>query len=168
MLWGMFDEFIAANRAYSSDFSLQGIQPRAAKGFALVTCMDTRIEPLTMLGLVPGDAKIMRNAGGRVTRDVLRSLVLATTYLGVTEIAVMQHTGCALANRSDDDLRGGLPSAVQDQAAEWEFLAMPDPDKALAADVEAVRTCPLLVPGVLVEGWRYSVATGLIDRVIPS
>lgn len=128
--------------------------------------MDTRIEPLAMLGLVPGDAKIVRNAGGRVTEDVLRSLALATTFLGVTHIAVMQHTQCALAYRGDDDLKAGFDS---DQAANidgWEFLAMPDPDAALRADVEAVRGCKIISRDVRVEGWRYDVDTGLVDRVI--
>ena len=168
MLARMFDDLFEANRGYASRFDLAGIPAPAAKKFGLVTCMDSRIEPLSMLGLVPGDAKILRNAGGRVTPDVLRSLVLSTTYLGVREIAVMQHTSCALADRSDAELRRGLRPEVQDQAEGWEFLAMPDPDKALVADVEAVRSCELLAPGVLVEGWRYSVTTGLIDRVIPS
>ena len=74
----MFDELLAANTSYADEFLLEGIAPVAARGFALVTCMDSRIEPLTMLGLHPGDAKILRNAGARVTPDVLRSLVLAT------------------------------------------------------------------------------------------
>ena len=90
----MFDELLAANRRYASGFRLQGIPGAAAKGFGLVTCMDSRIEPLVMLGLSQGDAKILRNAGGRVTSDVLRSLVLATTFLGVEYVAVMHHTDC--------------------------------------------------------------------------
>jgi carbonic anhydrase len=159
----VYDELLAANRRYATDFRLGGIPARAATGFALVTCMDSRIEPLVMLGLGPGDAKIMRNAGGRVTPDVLRSLVLATAYLGVTGIAVMHHTGCAMTQRSDDDIHADIPAA-----AGWEFLTMADPDGALAADVAAVRECKALTPGTAVEGWRYDVETGLIDRVLPS
>jgi carbonic anhydrase len=166
MLRGMFDDLLAANRRYVGDFSLQGIAPRAAKGFALVTCMDSRIEPLTMLGLVPGDAKILRNGGGRVTPDVLRSLVLATNFLGVMEIAVMQHTNCALANRYDADIRAELPPDVARRAEAVAFLAMPDPDKALLADVEVVRSCDLLAPHTLVEGWRYHTESGLVERVV--
>jgi carbonic anhydrase len=168
MLVPMFDDLLDANRRYAAAFSLAGIPPRAAKGFALVTCMDSRIEPLTMLGLVPGDAKILRNGGGRVTPDVLRSLVLATHFLGVTEIAVMQHTNCALASRVDGDIRADLPPELAERAEDWEFLTMPDPDKALVTDVEAVRGCDLLAPGVVVEGWRYRVETGLVERVVPS
>jgi carbonic anhydrase len=164
----MFDELLRANREYVSAFSLAGVPARAKKQLALVTCMDSRIEPLAMLGLVPGDSKILRNGGGRVTEDVLRSLILATNFLGVRWIAVMQHTDCALAGRSDEAIRAELPVGRASEAAAWEFLAMPDPDQALADDVETVRRCDLLPPDVRVEGWRYAVATGRIERLIRS
>ncbi len=166
MLLAMFEDLLRANQAYVSQFALAGIPARAAKGMALVTCMDSRIEPLAMLGLVPGDAKILRNAGARVTEDVLRSLALATLYLGVDRIAVMQHTECALAGRSDDDLRSGFPDGRRALADKWDFLAMTDPDDALRSDVEAVRTCELIPSTVTVEGWRYQVETGEIVTVV--
>ncbi|MGH9080673.1 MAG: beta-class carbonic anhydrase [Acidimicrobiales bacterium] len=166
MLSFMFDDLLEANLRYASGFSLQGLPGRAGKEFALVTCMDTRIEPLAILGLAPGDSKILRNAGGRVTEDVLRSLILATNFLGVRRIAVMHHTECALADQTDEAIRAGLPAGRNGDMAGWAALAMPDPDGALAGDVESVRTCSLLPPGVEVEGWRYAVATGRIDRVI--
>ena len=78
-----FDDVLAANEAYAQGFRLEGLEPVAAKGLAVLTCMDSRIEPLAMLGLAPGDAKILRNAGARVTDDVLRTLVLASYLLGV-------------------------------------------------------------------------------------
>jgi carbonic anhydrase len=162
----MMEDLLGANRAYVSSFGLAGIPARADKRFALVTCMDSRIEPLTMLGLAPGDAKILRNAGGRVTEDVLRSLILATNLLGVDRIAVMQHTDCALANRDDDALRSRLPDESRDGAADWAFLAMPDPDAALSHDVALVRACPLLPAGTHVEGWRYHVETGVVEPVL--
>jgi carbonic anhydrase len=168
MLWAMFDDLLADNRDYSAGFTLAGIPARAAREFGLVTCMDSRIEPLAMLGLRPGDAKILRNAGGRVTTDVLRSLVLATRFLGVRRIAVMQHTDCALAHRTDQQIRTDLAALGAAGADGWEFLPMPDPDRALAEDVAALRGCALLEPGVLVEGWRYQVETGSIARIIPS
>ncbi len=164
----MFEDLLRANKHYAEGFSLSGLPARAKKEFALVTCMDSRIEPLAMLGLVPGDSKILRNAGGRVTDDVLRSLILAANFLGVRRVAVMQHTDCALAHRSDDAIRADLPASAAPEARTLEFLAMPDPDEALAEDVEAVRRCRQLPPGVLVEGWRYVVATGRIDRLIGS
>ena len=174
MLSAMFDDLLRENERYAAHFGLAGVPARAAKEFALVTCMDSRIEPLAMLGLRPGDAKILRNAGGRVSTDVLRSLILATRFLGVQRIAVMQHTDCALADRSDDQIRSELAVASDlavtegARVEEWEFRAMPDPDAALRDDVEAVRNCQLLSPGVTVEGWRYRVETGEIVRVLSS
>src|SRR5918995_630538 len=84
-----FDDVLAANEAYADEFRLAGLEPVAAKGLAVLTCMDSRIEPLAMLGLRPGDAKILRNAGARVTDDVLRTLVLASYLLGVDRAMVV-------------------------------------------------------------------------------
>jgi carbonic anhydrase len=168
MLSGMFDDLLEANRLYATDFSLAGIPARAAKEFALVTCMDSRIEPLAMLGLGPGDAKIVRNAGGRVTPDTLRSLVLAAHYLGVRRIAIMQHTDCAMTNRTDASIRADLIASGGVEAADWEFLAMPDPDVSLHYDVDAVRTCALIPANIAVEGWRYDVETGQIRQIVPA
>jgi carbonic anhydrase len=164
----MLDDLLEANRRYASGFSLRGIPAAAAKEFALVTCMDSRIEPLAMLGLRAGDAKILRNAGGRVTSDVLRSLLLATSFLGVKHIAVMQHTNCALADRRDDDIRADLFATRHVDVDGWEFHAMPDPDRALREDIHAIRTCDALPPGIQVEGWRYDVDSGAIARVVPA
>src|SRR5580704_1683186 len=119
MLSAMFDDLLRENQRYAAHFGLAGVPARAAKEFALVTCMDSRIEPLTMLGLVPGDAKILRNAGGRVTTDVLRSLILATRFLGVRRIAVMQHTQCALVGRTDEEVRADLHDP-DGEADSWE------------------------------------------------
>jgi carbonic anhydrase len=167
-IWPVFDEILEANRRAAPGFGLRGLAPAAARGFALVTCMDTRIEPLSMLGLRPGDAKILRNAGGRVTSDVLRSLVLATWLLSVRGIAVMQHTDCALAGLDDVEVRARLGQAGAQGAETWEFLAMQDPDQVLREDVERVRACSLLPNGVAVEGWRYDVSSGVVERIVES
>ncbi len=94
--------------------------------------------------------------------------MLAVAFLDVVGIAVMQHTNCALAGRRDDDIRSDLPAARAAGSEDWEFLTMPDPDGALRADVGVVRARELLPGDVRVEGWRYSVATGLIVQVIAS
>jgi carbonic anhydrase len=168
MLARMFDDLFEANRGYASRFELAGIPAPAAKKFGLVTCMDSRIEPLAMLGLGPGDAKIMRNAGGRDTTDVLRSLILATRFLAVRRIAVMQHTGCAMAALDDASIKSDLAEEGVADTDGWEFLTMEDPESALREDVDRVRSCQLLAPGVVVEGWRYDVETGLISQEVPS
>ena len=111
---------------------------------------------MTALGLRPGDAKILRNAGGRVTDDVIRSLAVAVALLGVERIAVMHHTSCAMAGRTDEQLRAaGVPGDT------W-LGAMPDPVAALAEDVDALRRSSLIPAGVAVAGWVYDVHDGLI------
>src|SRR6476469_5460103 len=104
----MFDDLLAANARYRAHFHDTGMAGIAAKGLAVVTCIDSRIDPLAMLGLQAGDAKIIRNAGARVTDDALRSLVLATNLLGVTRICVVQHTECAMVGQTDEELRERL------------------------------------------------------------
>jgi carbonic anhydrase len=151
-----FDDLLTANRAYVDSFALGGLAPRAAKGVCIVTCMDTRIDPLGMLGLRPGDAKILRNAGGRVTDDVLRSLALAVALLGVTRVAVIEHTQCAMIGATNDALR----AAVGEGAREWDFLPIADQAATLAADVERVRSSPLLPGDLEVAGFVYDVDTG--------
>jgi carbonic anhydrase len=159
----VFDDILEANRAYQSTFSLGGLSPRAAKELGIVTCMDTRIEPLQMLGLVPGDAKIMRNAGGRVNDDVLRSLVLAVHLLGVRRVCVVQHTRCALVGTDNDALRAVLLGHGGVDATGWDFLPIDEQDRVLRADVAAVRACPLLPDDLVVGGFVYDVDTGLLD-----
>ncbi len=162
----MFDDALRANRTYARRFRLGTMEARTTKGFAVLTCMDTRIDPLAILGLQLGDAKVIRNAGGRATDDALRSLVLATHFLGVEEIAVMHHTRCALAGQTEESVRSDLAAAGTTPPPAWSALAMPDPDDALRSDVLAVRSCDLIPSGTRVEGWRYDVGTGLVSRLV--
>src|SRR3954469_16249239 len=106
-----FEDVLAANAAYVEDFRLAGLPARAARGLAVLTCIDSRIEPLGMLGLGPGDAKILRNAGARVTDDVLRTLVLASYLLGVERLMVIAHTNCRMATGSEDDVHAAVSEA---------------------------------------------------------
>lgn len=162
----MLDELFIANGRYAETFSLGGLAPRAAKALAIVTCMDTRLEPLAMLGLVPGDAKILRNAGGRVTSDSIRSLIFASLFLEVTTVVVLQHEKCALMSLKENDVRERLASEGLLETS-MEFMTMSDPDEALNFDVELIRDCQSL-PNLTVEGWRYDVETGLVRRVVPT
>jgi carbonic anhydrase len=162
----MFDDLLAANREYARSFRLAGLDPRAAKRFALVTCIDSRIEPLAALGLAPGDSKILRNAGGRVTDDMLRSLAIAVALLGVRRIAVMHHTSCAMGGRTDRELRTAVLGTAPTAGDEVWLGAMPDEAAALLADVEAVRNSDMIPAGVVVAGWVYDVETGAIEPVV--
>lgn len=161
----MFDDVLAANQAYASSFGLVGLEPIAARGLAVLTCIDSRIEPLAMLGLEPGDAKILRNAGARVTDDVLRSIILAVNLLGVSRVCVVQHTGCRLTGASNADLRATIGAAHHTDAGDWDFLPIDDQSRVVTDDVARIRECPLLPATLGVAGFVYDVATGLLSPV---
>src|SRR5213080_1344521 len=106
-----FGDVLAANAEYARSFRLQGVPAMAARGLAVVTCMDSRIDPLAMLGLGAGDAKILRNAGARVTDDVLATLVVAKYLLNVQRVMVIAHTNCRMAAADDSELRAAIGAA---------------------------------------------------------
>jgi carbonic anhydrase len=158
----MFDDLLAANERYRTEFHDSGVAGVAAKGLAVVTCIDSRIDPLAMLGLRAGDAKIIRNAGARVTDDALRSLVLAANLLGVARVCVVAHTECAMVGTTDDELRERIGSQRGADASGWDFLAMTDQLATLRADIERIRTCPLLPPDLEVGGFIFDVHSGAL------
>jgi carbonic anhydrase len=158
-----FADVLAANEAYARSFPHRGLQARAAQGLAVVTCIDSRIEPLTMLGLGPGDAKILRNAGARVTDDVLRSLVLASHLLGVDRVMVIGHTDCRMTG-NEEDVHAAVRDAGGPDTRELEFLVANDQEATVRADVELLRTSPFLTH-VRVGGFRYDVETGRVTEL---
>lgn len=156
----MFDDLLDANRDYQREFHDSGVAGVAARGLAVITCIDSRIDPLRMLGLVAGDAKIIRNAGARVTDDALRSLVLAANLLGVRRVCVVQHTECAMVGSTEDEMRERVATASGVDASGWEFLASTDQGTTLAGDLEKIRTCPLLPADLEVGGFVFDVRSG--------
>ena len=159
-----FDDVLAANAAYAQGFRLQGLEPVAAKGLAVLTCMDSRIEPLAMLGLAPGDAKILRNAGARVTDDVLRTLVLASFLLGVDRAMVVAHTKCRMASGEEDAVHDAVAEAGGPDTRSLAFLVSSDQEETLRDDVQRVRSWPYLT-NLQVGGFIYDVDTGRLTRV---
>jgi carbonic anhydrase len=160
-----FDDLLAANREFSGHFTLSGFDGVAHAGVAMVTCMDSRIDPLGMIGLSPGDAKILRNPGGRVTDQALVALVLGVNLLDVDRILIVEHTRCAMASSTEDELRNRLgDSAGMD--ASWMSLGVIDDQRAtVLSDVEKVKAHPLIGDDVLVGGFLYDVDTGLLEPV---
>ena len=154
-----FDDVLAANELYARDFDRGGLEPVAARGLAILTCMDSRIDPLRMLGLSAGDAKILRNAGARVTEDVLRTLVLATHLLGVERVLVVPHTRCRMAQTTEEEIHAVILEHGVDTRS-LEFRTDPDQVGALRTDLRRIRSYPLLPAGLLVGGAIYDVATG--------
>ena len=158
-----FADVLAANEAYAEEFAHIGLPARAARGLAVLTCIDSRIEPLAMLGLRPGDAKILRNAGARVTADAMRSLVLASHLLGVERVMVIAHTDCRMTG-SEQDAHEALREAGAADTSELNFLMSEDQEATVRADVEMLRASPYL-PHVRVGGFRYDVHSGRLNRL---
>jgi carbonic anhydrase len=159
-----FADVLAANHAYASRFSPPALDGRAARGLAVLTCIDSRIDPLAMLGLKPGDAKIIRNAGARVTTDVLATLVIANYLLGVDRVMVIAHTDCRMTAGSEDELRTAIRAAGGPETSELSFPTSADQAASVREDVARVRAFDLL-DALQVGGFVYDVATGRLDRV---
>ena len=161
-----FDDLVEANQRFAESFTLGGFDGVAHAGIAIVTCMDSRIDPLVMLGLSPGDAKIFRNPGGRVTAAALEALVLGVHLLNVQRILVVPHTRCAMTKHSETELREVISEKSGTDASWQGFHVIADQEAALRADVMAVRSHPLIPDTVAVGGFLYDVDSGLLDRRI--
>lgn len=160
-----FADVLAGNAEFASQFTDAHLDAVAARGIAMVTCMDSRISPLEMLGLKPGDAKILRNAGARVTDDVLRTLVLATHLLGVKRVMIVAHTRCKMASATEEQIVQAIRDGSGIDAKSLHFGVHTDPTATLERDVERVRHWPFLPPGVAVGGFIYDVASGVLKPV---
>ena len=159
-----FDDLLAANREFASTFDLAGFDGVAHAGVAVVTCMDSRIDPLRMLGLRPGDAKIFRNPGGRVTDQALEALVLAVHLLRVNRVLVVPHTRCAVATSTEPELRARVAASAGTDVTWQRFHVVEDQVATLGEDVHRVRTHPLVPNRVAVGGFLYDVDTGLLEQ----
>ncbi|GII91768.1 beta-class carbonic anhydrase [Sinosporangium siamense] len=160
-----FDDLLVANQRYAATFTDSDLTGRAARGLAVVTCMDSRIDPLGLLGLKAGDAKILRNAGARVTDDVLRTLVLAVYLLGVHRVLVMPHTDCRMSKLTDEDVHDLISAEHGMNTRSLEFHTVPDQQAALHHDLTRIRTSPFLPADLAVGGALYNVNTGRLTPI---
>ncbi len=162
-----FADLFEGNERYAAvehEVAASGV---ARRGLAVVTCIDSRIDPLAVFGLEPGDAKILRNAGARVTDDVLRSLALAVASLGVTRIAVVHHTDCKMASATDADFVDAVTRATGRTDLAFDPLAINDRAAVLQKDVSAVLDSPLIVDATVVAGLVYDLHSGRLTTVVP-
>lgn len=161
-----FADLLEHNRTYGDAFGLGGFDGIARQGVAIVTCMDSRIEPLAMVGLTHGDAKIFRNPGGRVTDAALEALVLGVHLLNVNRIMVIPHTRCAMTKMSENELREKI-TELSGQDAWWQhFHVVRDQHAALVEDVHRVTSHPLIGDRARVGGFLYDVDTGLLNHLV--
>lgn len=159
-----FGDLLLGNQRYarSAPRPLQGI---ARAGVTIVTCMDSRLDPLGMVGLRLGDAKVIRTPGGHVTADAVVGCILSTHLLHVHRILVVQHTRCAMASGDDGALRAKVAAATGADLGSLTIGADPDQRPRLQADTTMLRDHPLLAEGVVVGGFLYDVDTARLEQV---
>jgi carbonic anhydrase len=155
----------AANEVYADAFSNGDLPLPPGRRLAIVTCMDARLDPGRFLGLEVGDAHVIRNAGGLVTEDAVRSLVISHWLLGTQEVVVLAHTDCGMLTFSNDGLRTKLRDEAGADASDVDFRPFPNPEESVRESVRTVRDSPLLPDSLEVSGWIYDVKSGRISEV---
>jgi carbonic anhydrase len=158
------DEILRANEEFAEAFAWGTLQAPPAKRVSVVTCMDARIDPLRLLGLQAGEAHIVRNAGGLVTDDALRSLVISHWELGTQEAFVIGHTACGMTGFTNETLKRKLASYGV-EAGSFDFLPFGDLEESIRAGVRRIEESPLLPEPYRAHGFVYDVATGRLREV---
>jgi carbonic anhydrase len=180
----ILSEVLASNRSYASNFGDRSkLALRPARRFAILTCMDARLDPAKYAGLAEGDAHVIRNAGGRASDDAIRSLVISYKLLGTREFFVIHHTDCGMEFFTNEIMRGLLASSLEtaeltsngfrdvghgpgSKAGEYiEWLTIRDQKQAVVGDVERIRTHPLVPRSIPVYGFLYDVRSGKLIEV---
>jgi len=161
----VIDEVLVANEIYSRTHELRKLSPRPERKLAVLTCMDTRLSTQT-LGLTLGDAHIIRNAGGIVTDDALRSLVISHYLLGTEEIMVINHTDCGLMLASEEDLRTRIQNrAGTDAVSPSFFYAFQNIDENVRHQLQKLRSHPWIPDSIVIRGFVYDVSNGRLREV---
>ena len=158
-----FQDLIQSNAAYAGGFAHGDLPAPPRRNLAVVTCMDARVDAYAVLGLEPGDAHVLRNAGARSTDDVVRSLIKSIHQLGVTRVAIVHHTDCGAAKIQLDVLRSQVAERTGHDPVDVDFHLIADEDQSIIDDVEALASSPYLPAGIAVAGFMYDVRTGLLD-----
>jgi len=160
------DTIVSQNKKYAESFTGRGLPPHPAKKIAVLTCMDARILVNEALGLKVGEAHIIRNAGGIVTDDTLRSLIISHELLGTEKIIVMNHTECGMATFKDEDLQKKLSEKYNSNASDIRFHSFGDIEENVKNQIIKIRTSPFLSDIISVHGFIYDIKTGMIREVL--
>ena len=158
------DDILANNARYAAQFSKQQTPLPPGKGTAMVVCMDARLETGRMLGLEEGDAHVIRNAGGVVTDDVLRSLVISQRLLGTREIILIHHTDCGMLTFKDDDVKASI-EADTGLRPSFALEAFPNLEDDVRQSVRRIQACPFIPVKDQIRGFIYDVETGRLNEV---
>ena len=159
------DDLLAGNARYAERFTGGDLPAPPARHLAVVTCMDTRLDVYALLGLKLGDAHVIRNAGGRVTDDVLRSLIVSIEVLGTTAVAVVQHTDCGMTKTTEEGLRELVRVRRGADPHDVRFLTIDDQPETIRADVALLQASPFLPSDLDVRGFLYDVKTGRLVQI---
>jgi carbonic anhydrase len=161
-------KLLEANKAFAESFDKGDLEIPPSRGVVVLTCIDARIDPATMLGLELGEANILRNAGGRATDDAIRSATISSWLLGTREYVVIHHTDCGMTKFTDDALHEMIREATGADVSGDEYLAFSDVDQSVREDVVRLRDVKSLPDGVTVSGYVYDVRTGELREVEPA
>ena len=159
------EEIVAANDTYAAGFTKGHLPMPPGRKFAVVACMDARLDPARALGLEEGDAHVIRNAGGRAA-DAIRSLVISQRLLGTEEVIVVHHTDCGMLTFDNDTMYGICREQLGADASDIDFLPFSDVEQSVRDDVELIRSSPLIPNDMPVTGFIYDVKDGTINQVV--
>lgn len=159
------DELLEANRQYAETFDRGDLAAAPARRLAVVTCMDARLHPEAFLGLRPGDAHVIRNAGGRASDDALRSLIISSHLLGTNEYLVIHHTDCGMLALTNDGMHRKLEDATGADASAIDFLPFSDLEQSVRGDIRLIRESPFIPKDIPIRGFVYDVHTGRLSEV---
>ena len=158
------EECLRSAQAYAASFDKGHLPMPPARGMAVVACMDARLNPYGILGLSEGDAHVIRNAGGVVSEDVVRSLTLSQRLLGTTEIVLIHHTDCGMLTFRDDDVKNQIEADTGIRPP-FALEAFPDPEKDVAQSIARIKANPFIPHKDHVRGFVYDVKTGTLNEV---
>jgi carbonic anhydrase len=158
------DELLANNERYAAGFDKSDLPLPPAKKVAIVTCMDARLSPYVILGLQEGDAHVIRNAGGVVTDDEIRSLAISQRLLGTEEIVVIHHTDCGMLTFKDDDFKAQIQEDTGIKPT-WAAEAFSDLDEDVRQTVARIEASPFIPNKDSIRGFVYEVETGRLREV---
>lgn len=159
------DEFLAANQSYARNFTKGGRPMPPAKKAAIVACMDARIETGRLLGLEEGDAHVIRNAGGVITDDVMRSLVISQRLLGTTEIVLIHHTDCGMLTFQDDALKSRIEEETGIRPS-FALEAFTSPEDDVRQSIRRIKASPFILHKGDIRGFVYDVESGRLNEVV--
>lgn len=164
----VFDEFLEANRQYAESFDSGDLPVPPARRVAVVTCMDARLHPEDFLGIDLGDAHVIRNAGGRVSEDAIRSLVISQRLLGTNEVVVIHHTDCGMMTFENEDLAEKIREDLGVDASDRDFLTFSDLEQSVRDDVQILRNSELISDDITLVGAVYEVESGEVREILRS